>query len=154
MSCIHLYIRLVRRSADLWGNYQDSKIWGSHGGEDNNAVAPCRLAGKYQCFGDMYCLYIQGRRSRQNVSGLKMETVCFFETLVRIYTASQPSTTTSSSSPAWEQQISHLYFFSVLPSTFWLGLCLADFTLPFTRSFVQVFNMFFNQSPLYNFFLS
>jgi hypothetical protein len=65
-------------------------------------LAPCRLVGKCQRFGETYCLHLQPWRWRQYVSpkrchipvnvhvlslslGLKMETVCFSETLSSTY---------------------------------------------------------------------
>jgi hypothetical protein len=45
--------------------------WGSHGGEDDDvffwAVTPCRLVGRYQRFGETYCLLLQGWNQQDNI---------------------------------------------------------------------------------------
>jgi hypothetical protein len=56
-------------------------------------VTPCGLVGRYQLFGQTYCLYLR------NVG-----------IYLRVWTASRPRRTTSSSSPPWEPQISLTVF--------------------------------------------
>jgi hypothetical protein len=45
---------------------------------------PCRPIGRYQCFEDTYCLHLQDWSPV-----LKMESVCFSETLVSTYKSTQ-----------------------------------------------------------------
>jgi hypothetical protein len=53
-------------------------------------LAPCRLVGRCQRFGEIYCLHLQPWWWRQYVcSALKIETVCFSETLVSTYESTQ-----------------------------------------------------------------
>jgi hypothetical protein len=58
-----------------------------HGGGDDNVVllgyGACRLFGRWQRFGETYCIHLQPWRWNMSpYSALKMETVCFSETLV------------------------------------------------------------------------
>jgi len=66
-----------------------SKICGPHGGEDEDDVlmTPCTLISWYILFGEQWYILLHSKRGETLIgtSALKMETVCFSETVVSTY---------------------------------------------------------------------
>jgi hypothetical protein len=77
-------------------------------------VTPCGLVGRYQRFGDTYCLHLQGWSDRLYIVLSSQRGTIFLRNVgiyLKVNTALQPRRPTPISSPPWEPQISQVIFF-------------------------------------------